>query len=85
MTKTTTWPISEESFRPWLDVANDWRRSDATESYSLYWSDVAQFGQILPRPSASAIAKYYEVNDYYTHAPTPGPPMRRIEGCCSGR
>ena len=72
MTKTTTWPMSEDSFRPWLDVANDWRRSDATESYSLYWSDVAQFGQILPRPSASAIAKYYEVNDYYTHGPDAG-------------
>lgn len=68
MAPSMTWPIPEDTFRHWMDVATDWRRPGARESYALYWSDAAKFGQVLPRPSVSAIASFYDVDDYYTHS-----------------
>lgn len=61
------WPKASTGFRPWLDVAADWRRPGVPETYSLFWDDAAQFGQVSPRPSASAVAAYYDIDDYYTH------------------
>lgn len=68
MASKPTWPIPEDTFRHWLDVANDWRRPEADESYALYWSDAAKFGQVLPTPSVAAISRFYDVDDYYTHS-----------------
>ena len=54
--------------RPWMTIARDWRRPEVMESWTLWWSDAGQYGQVYPRPDPAAIRAFYDLSDYYTHA-----------------
>jgi len=46
----------------------DWRRPDDPTEYKVYWDDAHEIGFVLPRPEPGAVAAFYAVGDYYTHA-----------------
>ena len=60
--------ICGSGMRDWLKVPADWRRIHASELYQLSWCERCQFGQLAPRPNQEMIAKFYHIEDYYTHS-----------------
>lgn len=61
-------PISGAPMRRRFMIARDWRRPTAAESFEIWWSEAADFGQVLPRPAPEAIPAFYEAENYYTHS-----------------
>lgn len=61
-------PLTGAPMYPWLTVPRDWRRPTESRAWTIWWSDPAEFGQILPRPSPAEAARYYDIEAYYTHA-----------------
>ena len=58
---------STDGSRLWAAIPGDWRRPLAKESFEIYWRDRDSFGQIIPRPEPWEVARFYEVETYYTH------------------
>lgn len=53
--------------RPWLTLPGDWRRRGRPERFRLVWCDDCDYGSLMPRPTPSELASFYQVDDYYTH------------------
>ena len=62
---TFAFSVDTSGVRPWLSVPTDWRRA-GSHGFDVYWSDLLDYGQLLPRPQAEEIASFYDI-DYYTH------------------
>ena len=59
--------ISPRAATLWLTVPCDWARPAETGEYQLFRDRELDFGQLLPRPDAQEVARFYEIDDYYTH------------------
>jgi len=51
----------------WLHLAGDWRRPGRGGAYDLFRRQDDGYAQVLPRPSATQAAAFYDLSDYYTH------------------
>lgn len=47
-------------------IPGDWRRPSAGGAFDLYWRASDGFGQLLPRPSAAEVTRFYDIPSYYT-------------------
>ncbi len=52
---------------PRFTVPCDYRRPSPAASYEVRWCVSCEFGQVSPRPTASEVADFYRIGDYYTH------------------
>lgn len=55
-------------FETWIEVPLDWRSRESDTGYTAYWNKEVGRGQLLPVPSPSEVASFYQVDGYYTHA-----------------
>lgn len=60
--------IDSTTANHWLTVPGDWRRANDRENYDILWDKSQSFGQVWPRPTASKVSEFYELDDYYTHS-----------------
>lgn len=49
-------------------AACDYRKPAEQKSYKVYWCNACDYGAIWERPQVREIEKFYELDDYYTHA-----------------
>ncbi len=69
----------------WLHVPGDWRRPSVKNEYTILWESQRSYGQVWPRPGLSEVPSFYQLEEYYTHAPRlmPGPlahnPFQRLQ------
>src|SRR5438477_87594 len=60
-------PLCGDATRPWLTVPSDFFRPSERKAFSLYWCRPCAYGLVWPRPTASEVARFYELDGYYTH------------------
>lgn len=65
--------LCEGTVRPWLFVPADFARPLERRSFSLYWCDPCGYGLVWPRPDSSEVARFYELDEYFTHTAEGGP------------
>jgi len=45
----------------------DYRKPDHRTPYEIYWCGPCDFGHVWERPAPQDVAKFYELDNYYTH------------------
>lgn len=63
-------PLTGTPMRPWQRVPCDWRRPGAPApegGWRLWWSPAGDYGCLHPLPSAAEVARFYDLESYYTH------------------
>jgi len=60
-------PLCGDVTRPWLTVPSDFLRPSEPKAFSLYWCAPCAYGLVWPRPAAAEVARFYELDGYYTH------------------
>jgi SAM-dependent methyltransferase len=60
-------PVKPDTALKWVQVPCDWRKGPDTAGATVYFDTQRGFGQVWPRPSASEIAQFYDLAEYYTH------------------
>jgi SAM-dependent methyltransferase len=58
--------LCQERMRLWRMVPTDCKKAEHNEHNELYWCDSCEYGAVQPLPSNSEIAKFYELEQYYT-------------------
>ncbi|WP_334193772.1 class I SAM-dependent methyltransferase [Pararhodobacter sp.] len=61
-------PLTGSVMHPGLTVPIDWRRPADRRAWQIWWNEDDGFGQVFPRPRASEVASFYDIDAYYTHA-----------------
>lgn len=64
-------PISQQPMYLRQTIVTDWRRPTVAEQYQLYWNDKSEYGLLYPRPTLEETFRFYDVDNYYTHADSP--------------
>jgi SAM-dependent methyltransferase len=49
-------------------VPSDFFRPAEREAFSLYWCTPCAYGLVWPRPGPSEVARFYDLDGYYTHS-----------------
>ncbi len=66
--QSPTCPLCSGHMNLRFTVPCDYRKPVEHENYKVYWCNTCDYGSIWERPQVRDIEKFYELDDYYTHA-----------------